>query len=388
MIDVVDLFKEPGTLDELGIGSIRDSFSNGLFPGTSTIHTRLKYALLIPWLLQRASRKPTAREMAAEFTRLEYRLIPSLIAGGEDEGVIGRDARESLKRLPSVVYWGALGAWGIRDADLSRDMYFRRTADLRSLTKRRATADDPESRDLLPGAGLDLGLPPAPEDLMTGATFDLPGEMEEYLSARIASATQGSLLSWLVLNAPANLAPFGVGEDVPYVWNIASIDDLPADLTLQVDHARRFSEAIYGAPLVYNLLLARKSGQEDLAAQYELALADWEDTIRVDGTMLGWDRNDFWDTVLKFNPRLRDATRHFVDTWLDLVDMDQPLAVSEPAAKLIREREIRIKGPRARFASQKALDKWSGSAGVYRLDYRWGIARSHLEDLYVARGTR
>jgi len=388
MIDMIGSTIEPGTLDELGIGSIRDSFSNGLFPGTSTIHTRLKYVLLIPWLLELASRKPTAREMAAEFTRLEYRLIPSLIAGGEDEGVIGRDARESLKRLPSVVYWGALGAWGIRDADLSRDMYFRRTADLRSLTKRRAAADDPESRELLPSAGLDQGLPSAPANLLSGATFELSSELEEYLSARIASATEGSLLSWLVLNAPANLAPLGDGEDVPYIWNIAGIEALPADLARQVDHARRFSEAIYGAPLVYNLLLARKSGQEELAAGYELALAEWESNIRVDGTMLGWDRDDFWNTVLNFNPRLRDATKLFVDGWLDLVATGKQLADSEPAAILIRAREIRIKGPRARFASQAALDKWSGSAGVYRLDYRWGIARSHLEDLYVAREAR
>lgn len=43
---------EPGTLDELGIGSIRDTFSDELFPGTSTIQTRARYFLFVPWIMQ------------------------------------------------------------------------------------------------------------------------------------------------------------------------------------------------------------------------------------------------------------------------------------------------------------------------------------------------
>jgi hypothetical protein len=40
MLDVVDLFREHDTRDELGIGSVRDAFADMLFPGTSTIMTR------------------------------------------------------------------------------------------------------------------------------------------------------------------------------------------------------------------------------------------------------------------------------------------------------------------------------------------------------------
>jgi hypothetical protein len=35
--------------NELGTGSIRDAFAE-LFPGTSVIQIRLRYALFIPWL--------------------------------------------------------------------------------------------------------------------------------------------------------------------------------------------------------------------------------------------------------------------------------------------------------------------------------------------------
>ena len=111
MLEVVDLFKEEGTLDELGIGSIRDALADSLFPGTSYLHTRLRYVLFIPWLLQRAAQKATTPEMIAEFRNLEFRLITSLLAGGELQGVIGNRARNNLKRLPSGMYWAALGSW-------------------------------------------------------------------------------------------------------------------------------------------------------------------------------------------------------------------------------------------------------------------------------------
>lgn len=56
MLDVVDLFREHDTRDELGVGSVRDAFADMLFPGTSTIMTRARYFLLVPWAYQRLDR--------------------------------------------------------------------------------------------------------------------------------------------------------------------------------------------------------------------------------------------------------------------------------------------------------------------------------------------
>jgi hypothetical protein len=46
---ILSLFKTT-TRDELGLGAIRDSFADQLFPGTSTIQTRLRYMLFVPWI--------------------------------------------------------------------------------------------------------------------------------------------------------------------------------------------------------------------------------------------------------------------------------------------------------------------------------------------------
>ena len=50
MRQVLDLFKEQGTVDEMGLGRLRDALSEALFPGTSTIQTRLRYVLFVPWI--------------------------------------------------------------------------------------------------------------------------------------------------------------------------------------------------------------------------------------------------------------------------------------------------------------------------------------------------
>src|SRR5690242_8958754 len=63
MMEVIDLFRERGTLDELGIGTIRDTFAEHFFPGTSTIQTRGRYFLFIPWMYRQIEeeRVPSSR---------------------------------------------------------------------------------------------------------------------------------------------------------------------------------------------------------------------------------------------------------------------------------------------------------------------------------------
>ena len=45
--------EEPSTLDVLGLGTVRDAFSAMISPGTSTIQTRLRYFIFLPWIFRR-----------------------------------------------------------------------------------------------------------------------------------------------------------------------------------------------------------------------------------------------------------------------------------------------------------------------------------------------
>jgi len=80
------LSREQGTVDELGIGVVRDALSDLLFPGTSVLHTRAKYLLFVPWIYDaiRAEGRWGSRAVALGRQR-EIALITALIDGGEQE---------------------------------------------------------------------------------------------------------------------------------------------------------------------------------------------------------------------------------------------------------------------------------------------------------------
>jgi hypothetical protein len=59
MAGVIALFNEKDTRDELGLGSIRDTFADWLFPATSTIQTRARHFLFVPWIYQKVERLRT-----------------------------------------------------------------------------------------------------------------------------------------------------------------------------------------------------------------------------------------------------------------------------------------------------------------------------------------
>ncbi len=72
--EVINLLSEKGAVDELCFGIIRDGFADYFFPGTSTVQTRAKYYLLVPYILKETVKqeKPeryleaTEKEVAVE----------------------------------------------------------------------------------------------------------------------------------------------------------------------------------------------------------------------------------------------------------------------------------------------------------------------------------
>src|SRR5688572_1100413 len=125
-LDVIALFKDQDTVDELGLGVIRDFLADRFFPGTSTIQTRARYFLFIPWMYRELERRRVeSAAVNARARREEINLIEALLNGGEREGVIGRQARQTLKRLPSNIYWRGLAEWGILLFPGSQPQYHR-----------------------------------------------------------------------------------------------------------------------------------------------------------------------------------------------------------------------------------------------------------------------
>lgn len=385
MLEVIDTFKTPDTIDDLGVGSIRDNLSDLMFPGTSVLHTRLRYVLFVPWLLQLAADHPNPQN---QFRNLQLALTDSLKAGADGDfdgvGIIGARAGNSIKRLPSDIYWSALGSWSIRRRDLSSASYFEFQRAVRHQASRSPHSDDPESRLPLVGNGLDPGLPPRPAQLQDANTstlrqpqnvlrFTLTRDEADYLSDRIVQSHGDSLLAWLILNQADTL------DDAEYVWELADLGRAPSLLRRLVAHAHRFAIASEGASLIYNLLLAEAAGDEQRIAEYDTATTTWKDEQPI---LRDWDLDDFWTTVRAGSRRV-DQARPFLTQWVGVAGNP----IGHEARRLIRNRELAVKKSRARLSdtNRERLDSWTGASGVGRPAFRWNVVRSHLHDLYAAR---
>lgn len=377
MLKVIELFKEDGTVDELGIGSIRDTIADALYPGTSVLHSRARYFLFIPWLLAHAANEAGPSDGTARLRTLEARLIESLLAGGETDGVIGRQARAKLKRMPSAAYWAALRRYGLVETNVTIEGFFRAAAMKRRESRREPNADDRGVREVPLTAGLDADLPPVPLDLLTETSFALSSVEAEYLKDAVLASADGSHTAWVLLHSGAS--------DAGYPWEHDDVGELPSSLAALIEHARRFHHAIHGAPLLYNLMLAEKRESDSLIAFYRDEIDLWHSDIDADHLWDDWSHQHFWEVLEDLNVRVR-RSKPFVDSWLSGARASRNVAGDQSLRGLIAARESALKGSRARLVNQAALDIWTGGSGLVRLDYRWQVARTMTNDIFAGVG--
>lgn len=382
MQEVIELFRERDTVDELGVGSVRDAFSNLLFPGTSVLHTRARYLLFVPWIYRELERQHvSSAAVATRARRDEIRLIDALIKGGEGEGngVIGAVARDRLKQLPSYAYWNGLEVLGIRKYQGSSDQYHRSLDNYYDVLRNVPKAEGDEPVDGTRG-NWDAGLSPAPDRMLESTTFELAAEEAVYLRERIHVSAPGSLLDVFVSRGrPA--------RHVPFAWSHPDVAKLQADLAKTLEFARVFSEVMHGASLLYNMMLAEARAMTELAVDYRARVEEWASQVTTPSV---WSWDEFWAVALLSNRRIPVTTREFVEQWFERATTGGGTADDRHARVLIKDREQFTKRSQARLHNRRALELWGGSSGTAQLAYRWPIVERLLNDILraVPRSTR
>jgi hypothetical protein len=382
VLDALDQFKETDTRDELGLGPLRDGFADLFFPGTSTIQTRARYFLFVPWVYQRVEASAPPERLPERIRREEVKVRDALMQSGDDEGVIGKLKGAATKRLPSSLYWLGLHAWRIRLYPGSQDDYHRSLAH-RQRRAREAVRDD--DGDRIGGLGAHAWhphLPAPPDDFPEVASFQLEPHEAEYLRERIKFSADRSLLEFLVRHARS--------FEGAYPWEHPQFAEFPSEVRRDLEHARLLAETMQGAALLYNLMLSEEvsagNRREELIEGYRARLGAWCDELRHrESAIHRWDRSAFWQRCQQI-ASVRTPTRLFVDTWLDLAPWRSLAEATEgPRARsLVRDRELRLKGKgRARLGNPRALELWGGEAGTARLSYRWFSAVRVLGDIHA-----
>jgi hypothetical protein len=375
--------EEPGTLDQLGLSSVRDAFSTMLSPGTSTIQTRLRYFIFLPWIFQSLERDRIApAQFAARLRDREARLIDCLRHVGPDKGVIGYTAGRDLKRLPSEIYWGGLGSWGLRRFSLSLADYAKRAA---TYGRQRPDRDD-DGNVTSSSMSMWAPMPDPPADFLnTELALELPLSEVELVIDHIRRSHPRSLFAELC-SAPERAL------DTQFPWQV-SPSGFPSRLKDELHHARCFSELTVGPQHVYNILLARKARGEfgwdtaELESRELSRLELWTEMVRDrHAELYDWvDNLDyFWALIAPFGS-VNDRTQEFIKVIVQRAVADPERFVDDTAVELtIRSRELQLKANRARLVHRSALESWNGLAFGGQLDYRWGITQRYLSDIATA----
>jgi len=373
---VLSLFREKESRDELGIGSIRDGIADILFPGTSTIQTRLRYMLLVPWMYRELeSQRLGPGAFSLEARKFELSMVEPLLDSHE-RGVFGAQSKGELKRLPSSVYWAGLRTWGIRVFDGSQSDYFRSAP---ALTLNQAARRRKDDDDFDPAPSLTtwhLGLPAAPKGFPTKLSLKIQPEEARYLRDRIATSCPESLLSWLVL--------YGQPDNCGEPWLHHQFGEFPKSARNLLEHGRLLSDVVEGAAWLYNVCLADKRQDEALGQGHREGLHEWRERASL-SDIKTWNIGELWDVLASQGHPISHSTRSFVADWTARLTQTRGKFAEDDAARdLIERRERTLKNSRSRFTNRGALNQWGGSSGLNRLVYRWPTTNGFLGDLLPA----
>lgn len=372
-----------GVLDEVGFLALHQAFADRFFPGTSVLHTRLRYVLFVPWLMMAAKGNP------AVLRKNELALIRQLKTHPDaSKGVIGgTNLLELPSQTPSMIYWSALSRWGILrpradGVSLSRKQILKR---LEAMHQQAGNPrQDVDGEPLFESETSPFAqLPAAPPELLKdNQTLDFRLSKDERAFVRrqllglrrTPESSEQSLLARLV---EKRLPVADIDEPWdPRICDVAAEDDRRALLLAKNMSALAcIGRAVYAA-LVEQL----KAGESPECPT--LHRDRLEQVVEIYGeAALALDITALEATIPGLSAPLREVMRA-TQQWLD--SETAPFSIVH---QVYTGAERARKGARARLptnmAGRKRRAEWESETHPLArpLHYRWDNVRTLLEDL-------
>lgn len=377
---------ELGVRDEIGFLVLHQAFSDHFFPGTSVLHTRLKYALFVPWLIQ-ASGGDEKRLNDLEL-RLQMRLAKADPEGG---GVIGGSLKNRLPAQPaSTIYWSSLARWEILAPEVSGASGRRAVLSRLALSQRKGKEHrgDDGDVDIAAERYFDPDMPACPASLLTSETtqtFKLLNDERSFLLNKLSGAKtpdgQLSLLARMVQRSGEWKAQeLEEGLAGTSLRRCASTQDQQRlEMAVNVASLAGIGRAIYAA-LVETL--REKDGPPTEATHRDHLLKVIKKHA---GRAVAVDVQRLSTSVpnLHVSKELM-AVLTSTQAWLK---QGHHSRLSEPLEEAYRQAEVRRKGVLARLSTSQSgvtrRSEWTpqGHALALPLHYRWRNVKSMLSDL-------
>lgn len=365
VIGVINLLSDPGVIDELGAGVVRDKFADIFFPGTSTIQTRAKYFLIVPYLLYELSREQIydPKKMLSLLYERELDLIEILKRDGTF-GVIGATSGRKLRRKPSEIYWSGLKAYNIfKGGNMSLNEYAKVDFQLRN-TKEIVEnhgvkgSDDPNAHF---GDYIELWTMLKPENNWRETlSMTLSLSEAEFLKQQIVSSYPESLFAFLLNKQDENFTLINKFEEIS-IYKETMSEQMQYDLNLAI----LFADFLEGIHIRYNVILSQ--GDEDNVSM-------WNEWLMNDNNYSKINLGEILIRRLEIkNPRLIV----FFDKCLAAIKEKKITALDQ----IIINREKDLKGRKRSKLCNIEEFQYSKWVGIARLDYRFRIGMILIRDI-------
>lgn len=382
---VIDLLDSGGTVDELGVGVVRDALADWMFPGVSTIQTRPKYFLIITEIFSNYQRLYLNGEKVPpldQYLTEEENRVMKILARNYDyqdgNGVIGISiAKENkeLARKASSIYWNGLRIHGLIDPRHSKSEYVRAN-DLSVYENDAETLDNFEDLFGLKSHRLSVIHDDMKMDLNRDQAIFLRdqfldtsshGDKNEYnlLSELLRDSEKADIIKNSISFRDAGTLLLESGSLHPTTAHV-------------VKTALDFDFLIHGAHIRYNMQLHTKAGNPDFQDQLSVNWEQWVEELEERRPALL--KFDFDEVFTSIATRVATMTKHFMRNWQESV-LTQTVDLDH-LDKLVYNQETNKKGSKAKLILKDgAYDGW---VGIQELGYRFASVKSIVKDLEIA----
>lgn len=393
---VIQSIQEHQAIDELGLGRIRDAFSNKMFPGMSTLHNRAKYYAVLPSLFLEAERGSykNVNEVRAKILDLEIKLTRQLLLGSSSElanGITGstvidkaeRDNDKYVKYAPTYIYYGALTTYGMIRSNINiYSLIMERSKIKNAQPPKYLTKEEEEEMgdanqlsgnfQLFDAGGLSYSF-----DGVTPISIDLTRDEANFIKSKILSSpkSKDSFLASILRDGyplGENNEFFSLGD----LWRDRMSDEHYAVYALSV----RFSKFQYLLRLIYNYIYysqtafiqGRKDEADNVLRKYEELKELWKHEIS----------NERIAEILDYVGGLitdRNSLS-FCETACRLINNGDSESLKE-LQRLIISREKQTKGSTRSKLANPLKYKDIEHVGAYFFDYRWKLVCSVINEI-------
>lgn len=379
VMSVLDLLSKDETLDELGIAPIRDGFSELFFPGTSTIQTRAKYFLLVPYALLDLERsgETSPSKILDALDRIE-RQCAQILSHSNELGIIGRSVLKNkawVKRTPADIYWSGLRRYGIfTNSNLSLGEYVRVSCNIKkqkqALEAQRYYHDgaDESDRDDVDAGNVFSksfwSVPTYREGWMNRLSVSLTADEARYLRERIIHSAPGSMMAHILKEKESGISRLTGFSDL----QAGPVNRFPEGIRRSYWMALAMSNFIFKLRIRYNVQLSGGKNEE--------ANKCWEEESGRLNDIAGVNIYEIFRHLHVKNPKLLsfllDSKRYMLAGDIKALDerilRQECYLKGESRAKLCRPGEL---SPQTWYGGQK-------------LDYRFPNAMRIINDIFEA----